>query len=68
MLRISSENERRFRKLMAVLMLLLLTSMIGCKGSLVVVDGDEMISVKKSTLDTLYSDNERLLKALEKCK
>lgn len=33
-----------------------------------VVDGDEMISVKKSTLDTLYSDNERLLKAVEKCK
>ena len=33
-----------------------------------VVDGEEMISIKKTTLDTLYSDNEKLLRALEKCK
>lgn len=48
-------------------MLLLLISMIGCNRHYVVVSGDETITVKKSTVDNLYSDNERLLKALEQC-
>lgn len=51
----------------ALLMLLLLISMIGCNRHYVVVSGDETITVKKSTVDNLYSDNERLLKALEQC-
>jgi hypothetical protein len=50
-----------------VLTLLLLISMTGCSKPYVVVDGNEMVTVKKSTLDTLYSDNERLLKAVEDC-
>ena len=53
--------------------LLLLTllppiSMIGCSARYVVVDGEQTITVKKSAIDNLYSDNERLLKALEECR
>jgi hypothetical protein len=51
-----------------VLTLLLLTSMTGCAKRYVVVNGDETVQVKKSTLDNLYSDNELLLKALEECR
>jgi hypothetical protein len=34
----------------------------------VVVDGGAMIEIKQSDLDTLHSDNENLLKALEDCR
>ena len=53
--------------LTAALTLLVLTSTTGCSPRYVVIPGEEMIQVEKTTLDTLYSDNERLLKALEIC-
>jgi len=53
--------------LLAALTLLLLISMTGCSGRYVVIQGEETTTVKKSTLDNLYSDNERLLRALAKC-
>lgn len=49
-------------------MLLLPISMTGCSGRFVVVDGEEVVTVKKSTLDRLYVDNELLLQALEACR
>lgn len=62
-------NARGPRSLLAMallLMLLSLTSMTGCgwlykENKIVVVDGAELIMVKKSTLNTLISDNEALL-------
>lgn len=51
----------------ALLMPLAVTSMTGCSGRYVVIQGEETVTVKKSTLDNLYSDNERLLRALGKC-
>jgi hypothetical protein len=48
-------------------MLMLLISMTGCGKRYIVIDGTETISVKKSTVDNLYQDNELLLQALEKC-
>jgi hypothetical protein len=48
-------------------MLLLPISTIGCAKRYVVVSGDETVTVGKSTLDTLYADNEAILKALEEC-
>lgn len=60
---------RVWRKMtVLVLMLLPLISMTGCSARYVVVQGEETINVKKSTLDNLYSDNERLLKAVEQCR
>jgi hypothetical protein len=46
----------------------LLTSTTACQKRLVMVEGEQTITVKKSTLDTLYQDNELLIKALEECK
>jgi len=58
-----------WQKMMAVaLMLPALISMTGCGGRFVVVDGEEVVTVKKSTLDHLYVDNELLLQALEECR
>jgi len=51
----------------AILMLLLPISTTGCSGRYVVIQGEETVAVKKATLDNLYSDNERLLRALAKC-
>lgn len=45
-----------------------LISMTGCGGRFVVVDGEEVVTVKKSTLDHLYVDNEMLLQALSECR
>lgn len=52
-----------------LLTLLLLTSTTGCSRSskFIVIEGEETIQVRKATLDTLYRDNERLLRALEEC-
>lgn len=47
---------------------LLLISMTGCASRLVVVDGGAEVTIKKSQLDLLYSDNEAVLKALEECR
>jgi len=33
-----------------------------------VIQGEELVTVKKSTIDNLYSDNERLLRALGQCR
>ncbi len=49
-------------------MVLALISTTGCAARYAVVDGDQTITVKKSTLDNLNSDNEALLKALNDCK
>lgn len=49
-------------------LLLLLISMTGCSRRYVVVGGDETMTLKKSTVDQLYGDNERLLQALEECR
>jgi len=68
MLPTSRPNARRWKKMTAVLTLLLLISMTGCSKHLVVVDGTETVTVKKSTIDNLYSDNEQLIKALIECK
>ncbi len=51
-----------------LLMLLLLSSMTGCSPHLVVIPGGETITVQKQTLDTLYQDNENLLRALQECR
>lgn len=48
-------------------MLLLPISMTGCGRRYVVIEGDQNVTVKKSTIDRLYSDNENLLRALKKC-
>lgn len=48
-------------------LLLLLICTTGCAKHFVVIKGEETVVVPKSTLDTLYSDNERLLQALEDC-
>ena len=60
------QNARRLK--MATSMLLLLISMTGCSKHLVVVNGEETVTVKKSTIDNLYQDNELLIKALNECK
>lgn len=49
-------------------MVLLLNSMTGCAKRYVVVPGGEQVTISKSELDQLYSDNEALLKALEGCR
>ena len=54
--------------LTATLTLWLLISMTGCSGRYVVIQGEETVAVKKATIDDLYSDNERLLRALAKCR
>ena len=50
-----------------ILLLLTLTSMIGC-SRYVVVNGDEMVSVKKGELEQLHSDNELLIQNLTECR
>jgi hypothetical protein len=64
-----SRNSARLliRAILITLMLLLPISQIGCTKRYVVVEGDETVTVRKSTIDTLYADNEALLKALEDC-
>lgn len=52
----------------ALLMLMLLISTTGCSKRYVVIEGNETITVQKSTLDNLYRDNELLIQALEKCR
>lgn len=68
----SNRPARPWRKTTALLLtLLLLSSMTGCLKSsphIVVVEGEELITVRKSTIDRLYSDNERLLQALKDCR
>jgi len=65
----SGVPARLWRKTMVLgLMLPALISMTGCGGRFVVVDGEEVVTVKKSTLDHLYVDNEMLLQALAECR
>ena len=69
-MKISKPPAGLWLKMTALLLtLLLLTSTTGCLRSsrYIVVEGEEMISVRKETLDRLYSDNERLLRALKEC-
>lgn len=69
MKRISRSTVRRLaREILLLSLLATLISTTGCKPRLVVVEGGETIQVKKSDLDILHSDNERLLKALEECR
>lgn len=68
MKRESSNIASGWRLMMAAaLMLCLLSSTTGCSGRYVVIQGEQTVTVKKATLDNLYSDNERLLRALAKC-
>lgn len=60
-------SGRLLRRTALLLMLLPLISMTGCSGHYVVIQGEETLTVKKSTLDNLHSDNEQLLRALMKC-
>jgi hypothetical protein len=69
MKRISKISAKRSaREILLVLTLASLISMTGCAQRYLVVKGDEMVSVKKSDLDNLHTDNENLLKALEECR
>lgn len=62
-------NARPWPKTILLLLLLpVLISMTGCSGRYVVVAAEEQITLPKGTVDMLYSDNERLLKALEECR
>lgn len=65
-----SNNTVNVWRMIPVLMsmLWLLISMIGCSERYVVIHGEETVTVKKATLDNLYSDNERLLRALAECR
>lgn len=56
------------RTTLLILTLVLPISTTGCARRFVVIDGEETITVKKSTLDRLYNDNEILLRALEECR
>jgi cell division septal protein FtsQ len=58
----------RLGAMLLLSMLLALTSTTGCQPRYVVVRGTETVSVKKATLDELYSDNEHLLQALKECR
>ena len=52
------------------LMLYLLISMTvlsGCSKNMVVIRGTEKITLTKEEVDQMYSDNERLIKALQNC-
>ncbi len=69
MRRNATSCARRWRTTSLLLcMALLLTSMTGCAKRYVVVPGGEQVTISKSELDQLYSDNEALLKALEGCR
>lgn len=64
----SIELAARWRRATAwASLLLLLISTTGCAKHFVVIKGEETVVVPKATLDQLYSDNERLLQALEEC-
>jgi len=50
-----------------VLMVLLLISTTGCSRfsrSIVVVEGEQTVQVRKATLDNLYNDNEHLIRVI----
>ena len=69
MKRISRSTAKRLaREILLLSMLCMLISATGCARRLVVVDGGATVSVKKSDLGNLHSDNENLLKALEDCR
>lgn len=69
MKRISRSTAKRLAKEILLLSLLAtLISTTGCTQRLVVVDGGATVSIKKSDLDNLHTDNENLLKALEECR
>jgi len=69
MKRISRSTAKRLaREILLLSLLVTLISTTGCAQRLVVVDGGAMIEIKQSDLDTLHSDNENLLKALEDCR
>lgn len=69
MKRISRNTARRLaRGILLLLALATLISMTGCSRRYVVVDGGDMVQVKKGDLDQLYRDNEDLLQALEECR
>lgn len=57
------KRQGKLWRRMTVLLLtvLLLISTTACSKHYVVVKGEEMITVKKSTLDTLIADNELLI-------
>lgn len=66
--RTSSKPARRWPLLTALCLTLMLPlSTTGCSRPYVIIDGEATVTVKKSTLDQLYSDNERLLQALDEC-
>ncbi|WP_028318373.1 hypothetical protein [Desulfobulbus elongatus] len=68
-MRVLTDPVRRWPRITAlVLMLWLPISTTGCVPRYVVIDGEETMTVKKSTLDHLYQDNEQLLQALEACR
>lgn len=52
---------------LTIVVVVLLLSLSGCAKHFVVIKGEETVVIPKATLDTLYSDNERLLQALEDC-
>jgi len=69
MKRISRTTAKRLaREILQLSLLITLISTIGCARRLVVVDGGATVSIKKSDLDVLHSDNENLLNALEECR
>lgn len=68
---------KRWQRMTAIaLTLWLLLNVTGCgwlcrdtyKDGLIVINGEEKILVRKATLDQLYADNEKLIRAVEVCK
>lgn len=65
-------HGKRWRRATGMLLTLVwltsMTALTGCSPqNLVVVRGSEKIQVTKEMVDQLYSDNERLIKALTDC-
>lgn len=66
-------HGKRWRKATALLLTLCwltsMTALTGCSAqNLVVVRGDKQITVTAAMIDQLYSDNERLIRAIEQCR
>lgn len=61
-------SEKPLMVAAAILMLLSLLSLTGCSPTrYVMIDGEETVTVKKTTIEKLYSSNERLTAALKRC-
>lgn len=59
---------RNLGRTLSILLVFLMINIQGCSKRYIIVDGMEQVTITKSELDRLYTDNEMLLKELEGCK